>query len=266
MLSIGEFSKISEVTPNTLRYYDEIGLIRPAQVSSENGYRYYDVNQLEEMLLINKLKAYSFSLDEIRDILKKDDNEMLLYLMRKKYKMIEEKMTNFQDSLKKLKKDINNLERGVNIMSYLNDIEVRIVETKAQNIISIREIINSDDYAKLIGKLYEKIGREKFTPIGPPMSIYHCAEFDPEKFDAEVAIPVSEKNKETKELPASLCAMVSFKGPYSELTSAHTKINKWIEENNYEIIAPAVEVYISDPMKTAPEDYVTEVYYPVKKK
>lgn len=60
--------------------------------------------------------------------------------------------------------------------------------------------------------------------------------------------------------------MTSFKGPYSELSAAYTKINQWIEENNYEVIAPIFEVYLSEPMKTSPENYLTEVYFPVKKK
>ena len=55
MLSIGEFSRICEVTPKTLRYYEEIGLLYPEQICFESGYRYYSIKQLEKMLLINKL-------------------------------------------------------------------------------------------------------------------------------------------------------------------------------------------------------------------
>ena len=42
MYSIGEFSKIGSVSTKTLRYYDEIGLLRPAYVDEENRYRYYE--------------------------------------------------------------------------------------------------------------------------------------------------------------------------------------------------------------------------------
>ena len=41
MLSIGEFSKICQVSTKTLRYYAEIGLILPDEINLENGYRYY---------------------------------------------------------------------------------------------------------------------------------------------------------------------------------------------------------------------------------
>lgn len=65
MLSIGEFSNICKVSTKTLRYYAEIGLLEPSEVNPENGYRYYAIEQLEKMLFINRLKSYSFSLDQI---------------------------------------------------------------------------------------------------------------------------------------------------------------------------------------------------------
>ena len=68
MLSIGEFSRICEVTPKTLRYYEEIGLLYPEEISFENGYRYYSIKQLEKMLLINRLKSYKLTLEEIKSI------------------------------------------------------------------------------------------------------------------------------------------------------------------------------------------------------
>lgn len=65
MLSIGEFSKICEVSTKTLRYYAEIGLIYPDEINPENGYRYYSIGQLKKMLFINRLKSYNFSLNNV---------------------------------------------------------------------------------------------------------------------------------------------------------------------------------------------------------
>ena len=73
MLSIGEFSNICQVSAKTLRYYAEIGLLEPSEVNPDNGYRYYTIEQLEKMLFINRLKAYSFSLDEIKTILQLEE-------------------------------------------------------------------------------------------------------------------------------------------------------------------------------------------------
>ena len=69
-----------------LRYYAEIGLILPDKINPENGYRYYFINQLEKMLLINRLKAYCFSLEEIKSIFESEEvmDEVLFIALNKK--------------------------------------------------------------------------------------------------------------------------------------------------------------------------------------
>lgn len=86
MLSIGEFSKICKVSTKTLRYYDEIGLIKPSKINQGNGYRYYSIEQLETMLFINRLKQYRFSLGEIKAIITSEEilNEKLSIELYKK--------------------------------------------------------------------------------------------------------------------------------------------------------------------------------------
>ena len=63
MFTIGEFSRLSRVTPRMLRHYDALGLLRPETVG-ENGYRYYRQEQLSQLTRIQWLKGYGFSLDE----------------------------------------------------------------------------------------------------------------------------------------------------------------------------------------------------------
>ena len=84
MLSIGEFSKICQVSTKTLRYYEEIGLLYPKYVN-EHGYRYYDTSQLEKMLMIQRLKNYYFSLDEIKEIINSNEylDDMILMKLNK---------------------------------------------------------------------------------------------------------------------------------------------------------------------------------------
>ncbi len=73
MLSIGQFSKTCMVTVKALRYYDKIGLIKPAFVNPETGYREYSEEQILRMLLINKPKYYGFALSKIRDMISCQD-------------------------------------------------------------------------------------------------------------------------------------------------------------------------------------------------
>lgn len=265
MLSIGAFSKISNVTTKTLRYYDEIGLLRPIHVDSASGYRYYDVSQLRTILLITKLKSYRFSLEEILQVLGSADDRLLLSIIKDKETKTKDTIRQYEFILKQIHKDILHLERGIDIMSYFDQIEIKLVETKPQNVLSIRRKINVQDYGKYLGKVYETIHKEKLTVAGSPMAIYHDEEFNPENYDTEIAVPVEEVVTGTRDFPGCLCATATLKGPYSQLSSIYSKLKQWTEDEGYQISGAPFEVYLTDPASCPPEEYVTEVYFPVRK-
>lgn len=274
LLSIGEFSKICEVSTKTLRYYDEIGLIHPEEINPENGYRYYSIKQLTKMLFINRLKAYYFSLEEIKDILEWEQDqseEKLSVALNLKKREIQEKIRTYEYTLKHINNDVIHLEKGISIMSYLNNIEVQLVETKPMNILFTRQMLSSDDYAlgygKYFSKLYETIASEQLTLLGTPITIYHSQEYNPAGNDTEFALPIKEIVKGTRDLSDGLCVKSIYKGPYSELTSVYAKLTEWIENEGYELVNSPYEKYLTDPTQTTdPEDLVTEVYFPVKKR
>ncbi|ADG05308.1 MerR family transcriptional regulator [Kyrpidia tusciae] len=59
MFKISEFSKIIRVSVKTLRYYDRLGLLRPARTDDVTGYRYYTADQL---FRLHRILAYNSSL------------------------------------------------------------------------------------------------------------------------------------------------------------------------------------------------------------
>lgn len=274
LLPIGEFSKICKVSTKTLRYYEEIGLINPDKIKPKTGYRYYSIRQLKKMIFINRLKSYNFSLEEIKAILELEEEqaeEKLCSAFNRKRKEIQEKLNDFEYTLKQISNDILNLERGIPIMSYIDNIEVQLVETKPQNILYMRKLMSSADYAagygKYFSRLYEKIATEKLTMIGKPMTIYHSPEYNPAGNDTEFAIPIEEAVKGTKDLYGGLCAKSILKGSYSELTSVFAKLREWVENEGYELVKSPYEIYLTNPYEiSVPEENVTEVYFPIKKK
>ena len=69
MFRIGEFSKLSRTTIKTLRYYDEIGLLKPEATDPWSGYRLYTTDQLFQLHRIQSLRQAGLSVDETRMIL-----------------------------------------------------------------------------------------------------------------------------------------------------------------------------------------------------
>lgn len=219
MLSIGEFSKICGVTTKTLRYYAEIGLMNPDEIHPENGYRYYSIKQLKKMLFINRLKSYHFSLDEIKAILEMEDDqseEKLVSALLRKQREMYEKRNALDYTIKQLNHDLLKMEQGIPMMAYLDNIEVQLVETQPIHILSLRQMLTSDDYAKGYGKyfskLYERVATEKLNLLGTPMTIYHSPEYNPAGNDTEFALPVAEAVMGTRDLPGDFVQNLYVRG------------------------------------------------------
>lgn len=272
MLSIGEFSNICKVSTKTLRYYEEIGLLKPSEINPENGYRYYSIDQLEKMLFISRLKSYSFSLEEIKQIMEGDsENSDRLYtaFLRKK-QVIEKQINDYSMILTQLEGDISTIEHGESIMSYMDNIDVRFVDVSKMCILHIRKMVQQEDfpmeYTKSYEQLFKTIATTHLTMCGAPMVLFHSAEFTPAGLDTEFAIPVKECVTGTRDFAPGLCLKTVVKGPYTDLTSVYAKQTKWAELEGYKCNGPLFEVYVTDPSLVRDEkENITEVYYPVKK-
>lgn len=224
MLSIGEFSRICEVTPKTLRYYEEIGLLYPEEISLENGYRYYSIKQLEKMLLINRLKSYKLSLEEIKVITGamgvSSDNQILSALLRQKGLLLNQ-IEKISDIIRQIDFDIQQIKVGKSIMSYLLDIDVRLVEYPQQNILYLRRKLTHEEclngYSQFFCKLYQKIATEKLTVMGPAITIYHNPSCDPFEFEIEFAVPIKEVVTGTRDFQNGLCVKSTLNGSYANI-------------------------------------------------
>ncbi|MEE2037606.1 MerR family transcriptional regulator [Nocardiopsis sp. CT-R113] len=77
-LFIKEFSEISELSPQTLRFYHSEGLLVPATVDEETGYRYYEVEQVEKAMLVTALRGAGMSVKDVRLALEAPDTAIEL--------------------------------------------------------------------------------------------------------------------------------------------------------------------------------------------
>jgi len=266
MLTIGEFSKISRVSAKTLRYYDQIGLIKPGYVNRESGYRYYEASQLRDMLLVSRLKQYQFSLPEIASVLAKKDNDYLVRMIKDKKGLFLSQISSQQRILLQMGQDIEKIERRENIMK--SDYLIKTVEFQPRNIFSLRQMMSLQDFGEVFGKLYAGLGKNQLRPAGPCLAVYHDEEnFNREHSDIEVGTVVSESNGENiRRLDPGLCCYAAHVGAYDDFSACYTALAEWIEREGYTISGPPIELYVKGcEDKVNPEEYVTEIYFPIKK-
>lgn len=267
MLTVGEFSKICQVSIKTLHHYDRIGLLIPLKVDPSSGYRYYGQQQVKRMLLIGRLKRYGFSLDEIRLLLEcRDDRVLFSKLCRQKEKLKLEK-ENMELVIRELSAHLHNFERTGDIMGYQKNYKIEIKKTPDRIVLSSRQVMGVKDFGTYYSGLYERMAKEHLTPDGVRGAVYYDEGFNPESTDIELIVGICEKDKADKIMESQICAVTTHKGPYSSLSDAYGALVAWIEENGYAWDGAPYEIYQKTQFDhLSPEDWETEIFFPVKKK
>lgn len=108
LYKIGDFSNISGISIRTLRYYDDIDLFKPKEVDLFTNYRYYTIEQLDDLKLINELKEIGFSLEEIKNNWNNFSNDLFLKKKNELLKEIESK----KEAIKKIDELRSNIVNG----------------------------------------------------------------------------------------------------------------------------------------------------------
>lgn len=269
MFKIGDFSKFSRVSVKTLRYYDEIGLLKPGRVDEFTGYRYYSADQLPKLNKIVGLKGLGLSLDEIAMIM--IDNlsvEKVMGLLQIKHQETVARLQEEEVRLKKVEEWLKKLEKEGVMPVY----DVILKKIEAQKVASVRDTIPSyGDIGNLFNELCSYLGMQRVTFGGPPLGIYYDHEYTEKNVDVEVAVPINgtlpaAKRIVVHELPAiEQAACLIHRGPYENFHQAYKALMTWIETNGYQITGPNREIYLQGPGQGPPSSYITEIQLPVKK-
>src|SRR5512136_2288564 len=127
MLKIGDLSKLSRVSVKTLRYYDEVGLLRPAQVDRFTGYRYYSFDQLPRLNRILALKDLGLSLEQIAQLLNEGlAPAQLRGMLRMKQAELELQVQEEQERLARVEARLRQIEQENNMSTC--DVVIKKIE------------------------------------------------------------------------------------------------------------------------------------------
>lgn len=272
MLKIGDFSRLSQVTIKALRFYDEMGLLKPAQVDEVTGYRYYAAGQLPQLNRILALKDLGFTLEQIRPLMVGGVTaQQLRQMLDDKRSEVARRIEAERALLARVEARLSQIEQENTML------EANVVVKKLDpvRVASVRDTIPAySDVGRLLGEVFGALGQQRQHPIGPPLSIWHDPEYKEQDIDAEAAIPVGPSAQasgrvQTKELaPLDSAACYVHKGSYRTLNAAYAALMRWIEANGYRMAGPVREVYIycgDGPVGQDDESYVTELQAPVEK-
>ncbi len=270
MLKIGDFAKISRVSIKTLRYYDDMGLLKPSEVDRFTGYRYYTLDLLPRLNRILALKDLGLSLEQIAQLLDEDlPADQIRGMLRLKQAELRQRVDEEQARLARVEARLKQIEQEGKMPDY--DVIVKRVEPV--RVAGIRDEGNSETIGAISGRLFGEVAafvqRTSAGFGGPPMMLYGYANECPE-WQIEAVMPVSravpgDGRVEVRELPGvEMMACTVHRGEFDTLGQAYQAVMGWIEANGYRICGESREVYLQFDAD-APVHNVTELQFPIEK-
>lgn len=265
MYTIGQFSKLCQVTPKALRHYEAVGLIVPARVDGDNQYRYYSHEQTELVRTIALLKDLGMPLKNIGELLaalkRGEDPACLLAAHRARLlseldalndRLVRLRWWNHKEDEHEMTKESHNI--------YLREVPPVAVRSLRRKLTGFPQSL-----PPLIREVLAGLEAGGAVCAGPPIILYYDEEFKPDMVDVEVAWPVTDPAAATRTLPAVQAASCLHIGPYDGLCAVYAAIYEWVNAHGYKIAYPTREINMNDPTVTPPEKLVTEILVPVKK-
>lgn len=273
MFRIGTFSRISQVPVSTLRYYDNVGLLKAAKIDPFTGYRYYTVDQLSQLHRILALKEMGLSLEEIRKMLEQELSlPELRGMLRLKQAELRQHLQEETERLQRLQNWLARIEQEETMPEY----EVIVKKVDSMPVLAVRDIIaNYPDQGALWDELDAYLERHKVYVEPPGVTVYHQEE---PQIDVEVCLQVSnpssvagspaEGRVQFHELPGiETAAATIYSGSLNRISDGYRALVSWIENHGYQICGPLREVYLRGPEAHSQTDpgVMVELQAPVMK-
>lgn len=268
MFRIGEFSKLTQITIRMLRYYDEVGLLKPAEIDPWTGYRMYSVEQIPILNKIIYLRDSGFNVSEIAVALNIKDDNSLVEQLDLKYLEVEKTIQAEQKKLKKIELAKNEILNKKSEMHY----NISIKSIPSCQVLSLRRTI-PDYYAE--GKLWQELSNfaaeHQIQISSSTFSIYHDTVYKEADVDVELCAPVKKRGKSigdfifrnTEPIPMMACTMVY--GAFSNIAGAYIDFAEWLQKNSqYKMSGQNRQIVHRGPWnENSPEKYLIELQIPL---
>ncbi len=272
MIKIGDFSKLTQVPVKTLRFYDDLGLLKPAQVDSATGYRYYTAQELHRLNRILALKDLGLSLEQIGQLLDQQVGlDEMRQMLRSRREELDQQMREQREQMARVEARLALIEReGRQPVE-----EVSIKKTPTIRAACLRGVVPVYEaqrslWRELEGLLY----MQRVRPIEPCFTIYYDEEYKEQYVDLEVCYPTELTPgkygrmvvRDVQGCDQTACMV--HRGSWDSLHRAYNGLLEWLQINQYRIIGPNRDVYHytgKGPTRRDDPTYITEIQVMVEK-
>ncbi|KGE21020.1 MerR family transcriptional regulator [Paenibacillus wynnii] len=265
-ISIGEMSKINNISIQALRHYDKIGLLKPSYIDENSKYRYYAIDQIPYVDVIKSLKYMGLSLEEIRSIvLESESLEELLIKLEEQKNLIDKKIKELKNIKSALSYKIHNIKEGITRKDF-GSVYVKRMEERKYVYIPLEngknDLTNDDSVILALRNVGLILEKENIIEgcIGVTSVIEENKIIYEDIFILIEEISSIYNHKNIKVIPSGEYLCVLYRGVETNSENYYKKLLKFIEENNYKVDDKYYEISLISGIATVnPDDYIVEI-------
>lgn len=265
LFTIGEMARLFQINIRTLRYYDELGILKPEYTNEETNYRYYSTNQFERLNTIKYLRALDIPLEKILTFFDEKDVKTILSIFEEQREIVLKKQEQFAQIEKKITNRIEQIETALSA-SYGQVIVKRLLQREI--VLLEKDFTLADDLEHLIRDLSKehclndaiflgKVGvsisqknliKEKFTHFS---SVFIVVEAE----DGFISID--------NVLPEDSYVTVQYQGTHEDAAPYYNLLLNYLKDSGFHVNGDSVEITIIDTGMTNDRNkFVTELQIP----
>lgn len=263
-LSIGDFSRATNLSIKTLRFYHESRLLEPGEIDPSSGYRRYSIDQIPTAQIIRRFRDLDMPLDQIRAVLAAPDIRGRNDLIAAHTHRLQEGIERTQQLVDSLQDLLAHPETGTPIAHRT------MQETYAA---AIREVINITDapawYLGALGELFATLSAQGISPSAAAGGIFSNELFTDERGEATVFVPCSPEVRPIGRVspiivPPVELAVTTHAGPHNGIDREYGALGSYVTEHELAVDGPLREIYLVSAHETSDTTaWRTEVGWPV---
>lgn len=258
--SVGEMAKIHDVTTQTLRFYDKIDLFKPNYVNPSNSYRYYSINQFDNLTMINYLRSLDMPIEHIKENLINNDAESLCNFFEKELHKTRIKIKEFEQIQTRLKEEILITKNSYKFNKVeTNYFKKRLIDFHILKTSSVQDMHFS---FRVLRERYPNSRKSRFGTIIGEKSLknnklqFHSTFIFLDSYKDSVLIPCEVEEGE-------YACIISI-GQRAEQEKSLEILLEWIRNNFYQIAGDALLVLLSHNHSKS-DRVLFEIQIPIQK-
>lgn len=264
LLTIGAFARRSRLSMKALRLYERLGLLSPAEVNPETGYRRYHERQLFTARLIVGLRSLDMPLSDVARVIS-PPGEVGADVLSSYWDAMEQRVAAQRVLAERMKQSLVFGE------ARFGTFEVHLRDMPEQIVLSEVRVVDMFELPTTILDATERLterARAHGGIAGEQFVVYHGEVNEDSGAPIEVCLPVATESPATRQEPAHQQAYVivtkaQFEWP--QILSAYDAVEQWIDWHNRTFVGSPREIYRAgvDPTSAAPADVVCDVAFPI---